>query len=94
MRHLTSLVLISSALAAVGIPAMALAAPAEVAIRPQTTSTPVVQSSSSPSDNLTNSTILNLAVTAANNKNFKNCGKGNNDNTGNGTNNGNCRASP
>lgn len=95
MRHFTSFVLIGSVLTAVGIPAIALAAPAEVAIRPQTTETPVVQSSSS--GNPTNSTIIDVAVTAANDKNFKNCGKGNNDNTGrgtNGTNNGNCRASP
>ena len=86
MRYFTSLILFGSALAAVGIPDLARAAPGEAAIRPQTTATPVAQGSGTQ----VNTANLSVAITTTGKKNAKNCGKGSND-----QNNGNCRpASP
>ena len=89
MRQFTAFLLIGSAVVAAGIPTVVVAAPADAAVRPQTTVTPTVQSSSTGSTSL-NPAMPSVAATTANDKNSKNCGNGNNNQTGNGQNNGNC----
>ncbi len=91
MTIYTAMIAFGGALGAISLAGPALAAPNNPAARQQTTVAPATSQS-------TAALALNTAqVSAASNKNSKNCGKGNNNGTGNGNggqNNGNCPASP
>ena len=95
MKLIKSIVLTGSLVGAVSAPGFALAASSDSVIRPQTLQTPVIQIGSQQSNSQPSLPIsLNInQVIASSAKNSKNCGNGNNDQTGNSQNNGNCSAS-